>query len=115
MAAKKTVGLPADDAGRFILRVVLGVLILFLGLSKVVGGIGAVAGLLAGHGLPHWFGYLVYVGEVVAPMLVVAAIWTRPAALVVAINMVAVLAAALAVAMLGAGRYSVGGPNGRLN
>lgn len=141
MAAKKTIGLPADDAGRFVLRVALGVPILFHGISKVIGGIGGVAELLARLGLPHWIGYQVYVGEVIAPALIVVGIWTRPAALAVAINRVVALllahtsqlfrvsgtggwalelqgmhlAAAVAVMLLGAGRYSLGGAGGRFN
>jgi putative oxidoreductase len=97
--------------------------------------------MLAKAGAPAALGYLVYVGEVIAPLLILAGIFTRPAALVVAINMVvAVLLvhtsqlftlnetggwalelqgmfffASVAVALLGAGRYSVGGATGRFN
>jgi len=92
-------------------------------------------------GLPSGLGYLVYVGEVLAPMLLILGIWTRAAALIVAINMVvAVLLVhtaqlgtlngnggwtlelqgfyfftAVAIMLLGAGKVSVGGANGRLN
>ena len=92
-------------------------------------------------GLPASFGYLVYVGEVLAPLLLIVGLWTRPAALVIAINMIfAVLFAhmgdlgtitrtggwalelqgmffftAVAVALLGAGRISLGGSAGRFN
>lgn len=81
------------------------------------------------------------IGEVVAPIMILLGIWTRPAALVVAINMiVAVLLVhaaefftlsktggralelqgfffltAIVVALLGAGRYSVGGASGKWN
>ena len=94
-----------------------------------------------GTGVPEGVGYLVYIGEVVAPLFVILGAWTRPAALVIAINMVvAVLMAhtgqlfsiaktggyalelqamylftALALALTGAGRYSVGGRYGPLN
>jgi putative oxidoreductase len=130
-----------DDTGKLVLRVALAILLLFHGYAKLTGGIGFVATMLAKAGLPAALGYLVYVGEVIAPLMILAGIFTRPAALVVAINMiVAVLLvhtsqfftldktggwalelqgmyffAAVAVALLGAGRYSVGGPAGRYN
>lgn len=131
----------SEDLGKLILRVVLAALILFHGVSKIIGGVGFITGLVMKAGLPPALGYLVYVGEVIAPLLILFGAWTRLAAVVVMINMlVAVslvhvgdlftltknggwalelqamfLAAAIAVALLGAGRYSVGGINGRLN
>lgn len=130
-----------NDTGKLVLRVALGAMLLFHGVAKLSGGIGFVGDMLAKAGLPAVFGYGVYIGEVVAPLLILFGLFTRPAALVVAINMVvAVLLvhtsqfftlnetggwalelqgmfffAAVAVALLGAGRYSVGGVNGRLN
>ena len=134
-------GINTDDAGKLLLRAVLAILLLFHGVAKISGGIGFIAGMLAKAGLPAALGYLVYVGEVVAPLMILVGIFTRPAALVVAINMVVavllvhtaefftrnqtggwalelqgmLLAAALAVALLGAGRYSLGGTAGRFN
>jgi putative oxidoreductase len=130
-----------DDLGKLLLRVVLAVLLLFHGLSKLAGGVGFISGMLEKMGLPAAIGYLVYVGEVIAPLLILVGVWTRPAALVIAGNMiVAVLLvhtaefftlsqtggwalelqamfffAALAVALLGAGRYSLGGRAGKWN
>lgn len=132
---------PTDDVGKLVLRVLLAVLILFHGVSKLIGGIGFVAGMLAKFGLPAAVGYLVYVGEVIAPLLILVGLYTRVAALVVAVNMVVALllvhtsqffslnntggwalelqamyfGAAVVVALLGAGRYSMGGAAGRLN
>jgi putative oxidoreductase len=83
----------------------------------------------------------VYVGEVVAPLLILIGLYTRGAALVVAINMIVALllvhtsqfftmsdtggwalelqgmylGAAIVIALLGAGRFSVGGAAGRFN
>ncbi|MGI4717941.1 MAG: DoxX family protein [Janthinobacterium lividum] len=130
-----------DDQGKLLLRAVLAAMLLFHGLSKLAGGIGFITGMLEGAGLPAVFGYGVYVGEVIAPLLMLIGLFTRAAALVVVINMVvAVLlahtgqfftlnetggwalelqamyfGAALAVALLGAGRYSLGGAAGRFN
>ena len=131
----------SNDAGKLVLRVALAALLLFHGVAKLSGGIGFVADMLAKAGLPAVFGYGVYIGEVVAPLLILVGLFTRPAALIVAINMiVAVLLAhtsqfftlnetggwalelqgmfffaAVTIALLGAGRYSIGGVNGRLN
>ena len=132
---------PGQDLGKLLLRVGLGLLILFHGFSKVVGGPGFILGIVQKAGLPVVLGYGVYVGEVLAPLLLILGLWTRLAALVVAVNMVvAVLLvhlgefftmsktggwalelqgmyflAAVAVALLGAGRLSVGGVHGRFN
>ena len=129
------------DAGRLVLRVALGVLILFHGVAKITGGNGFVTGALAKVGLPEWVAYGVYIGEVLAPVLLIVGAWTRPAALVVAFNMIVAvwlvlgsrlftiaktggyaleleamyLFAAIAVALLGAGRYSLSGAHGRWN
>lgn len=130
-----------DDGAKLLLRLALGGIILFHGLAKMHQGIGFIADMLAKAGLPAALGYGVYLGEVVAPLMIVFGYMTRPAALVVAINMiVAVLLVhtkqfftlndqggwalelqamyfftAVVVAMLGAGRYSVGGRNGLYN
>lgn len=130
-----------DDAAKLVLRAALAIIILFHGVAKLTGGIGFIGDMLEKSGAPAAFGYLVYVGEVIAPLMILAGVLTRPAALVVAINMiVAVLLvhtsefftlsktggwalelqgmffiAAVAVALLGAGRYSLGGAAGRFN
>ncbi|WP_194726171.1 DoxX family protein [Noviherbaspirillum malthae] len=130
-----------DDAGKLVLRAAIAILLLFHGISKLIGGVGFITGMLAKFGLPPAIGYLVYIGEVVAPLLILFGIWARAAALVVAINMVvAVLlvhtaqffttsqtggwalelqglyfAGAIAIALLGAGRYSIGGVTGKWN
>jgi putative oxidoreductase len=130
-----------DDSGKLLLRAVLAILLLFHGFSKVSGGIDPIIGMVEKAGLPGVFGYLVYIGEVLAPLLILVGVFTRAAALVVAINMVVALllahtsqffsingtggwalelqgmylGAALSVALLGAGRYSLGGTGGRFN
>ncbi len=129
------------DLGRLVLRLALAVLLLFHGVSKLVGGVGFITGMLSKMGLPEAIGYLVYVGEVIAPLLILFGVWTRLAALIVAGNMiVAVLLVhtkqfftmsdtggwalelqgmyfftAIALALLGAGRYSIGGRAGKWN
>lgn len=130
-----------DDLAKLILRVALALLLLFHGVSKLIGGVGFITGMLADLGLPPALAYLVYLGEVIAPLMILIGVWTRPAALIVAGNMIVAVAlvhlgelftlsktggwalelqglffvAALAVALQGAGRYSLAGPAGKWN
>lgn len=125
----------SEDMAKFLLRVSLAILILFHGVSKILGGIGPITGMVAKMGMPPALGYLVFIGEVLAPVLVLVGAWTRPAAFVIAVNMlVAVLLAhttqfftlsktggwalelqgmyfivAIAIMLLGGGRFGVGG------
>jgi putative oxidoreductase len=129
------------DTGKLVLRLALGLLILLHGIAKLMNGVGPILGIVEKAGLPQVFGYLVFVGEVLAPLLVIVGFWTRAAAVVVAINMVVAVGlvhtaqlfqlsqqggwalelqgmyffTAVAIALLGAGRYSVGGAAGRWN
>lgn len=130
-----------SDTAKLLLRVALGALILLHGISKIRGGSGFILDTVEKAGLPAPFGYLVYVGEVLAPLLVIVGLWTRAAALVIAINMLVAillvhtgqllqlspeggwalelqglyLLVPVAIALLGAGRYSMGGRYGRWN
>ena len=130
-----------EDFGKLVLRVTLGVLLLLHGIAKLSGGVTGIVGMVEKAGLPGAFGYLVYIGEVLAPLLLIAGLWSRLAALVIAINMVVAVAlahadelvtltktggwalelqgmfffSAIAIALLGAGRFSAGGARGRFN
>ncbi|MED5622333.1 DoxX family protein [Ideonella sp. BN130291] len=129
------------DLAKLLLRVTLGVLILLHGIAKLKGGPDFVLGAVTKMGLPAQFGYLVYVGEVLAPVLLIVGYLTRAAAVVVAINMLSAVwlvhmpqlftlsqtggwalelqglyfMASIVVALLGAGRYSLGGTSARWN
>ncbi len=81
----------SDDTGKLILRVALGILILLHGIAKVGKGVDGIGGMLASHGVPAVLAYGVYVGEILAPVLLIVGLFTRPAALVVAVNMVAAI------------------------
>ena len=78
----------SDDLGKLLLRLLLGGLMLFHGIAKLISGPAAIKGMVAAAGFPAELGYLVYVGELVAPLLLIVGVFTRPAALVIAINMV---------------------------
>lgn len=130
-----------DDLGKLVLRATLAILILFHGVSKLINGIDPIMGMVTKAGLPAGLAFLVYVGEVIAPLMILFGIWARLGAVIVAINMIVAVAlahgaqlftmgktggwalelqgfyffTALAVALLGAGRYSMGGISGRWN
>ena len=82
----------ADDIGKLILRLTLGILLLFHGIPKLFGGVGGIAGMLEGVGLPSVFAYGVLVGEVLGPILVLIGWYARVGAGLIAINMLVALA-----------------------
>ncbi len=73
--------------GVILLRWTLAILMIFHGWAKVMGGVGGIEGMLVGQGLPGWLAYGVYLGELVAPVMLLAGVWVVPAALIIATNM----------------------------
>lgn len=128
-----------EDVGKLVLRVSVGGCMLFHGIAKLRNGIGGIVGEVHAHGLPTAFAYGVYLGEVVGPLLVLVGWATRVGAGLVAFDMlVAVwlahasqvfalgkaggwalelqglyLFGAVAVALLGPGRYAASRGKGR--
>ena len=124
-----------NDLGRLILRVALGALVLLHGIAKLRGGMGGIVGMVEAHGLPGVLGYGVLAGEVLGPLMLIAGFYARIGALLVAVNMLFAIAlvhmgeltklgesggwalelqgmflfTALALALLGPGRYSANG------
>lgn len=76
-----------DDLGKFILRLSIGGLLLFHGIFKIFNGISGVEGLITSKGLPAFLAYGVYIGEVVAPIMLILGIKVRIAALIIIFNM----------------------------
>jgi putative oxidoreductase len=76
-----------ESIGKFILRLALGGAILMHGIAKLSGGIDGVSGMLAGVGLPAFFAYGVYAGEVIAPLLLILGWYSRIGAALIAVNM----------------------------
>ncbi|NCF09048.1 MAG: DoxX family membrane protein [Gammaproteobacteria bacterium] len=79
-----------DDLGKLILRLVVGVLMLFHGVAKLLnpGSLKYIGSQLAGIGLPQFIAYGVFLGEVVAPLMVILGVYTRIGGLLMAGNMV---------------------------
>lgn len=124
-----------QDLGKLVLRVALGALILLHGIAKLTGGLAGIEELLASRGLPAFLAYGALVGEVLAPLLVLVGFHARIGAVLIAANMLVALAlvhmgelsqlnqqggwavelqgmflfTAIAIALLGPGRYSVNG------
>ena len=80
--------LRSDNTGKLLVRLAVGGLMLFHGIFKLTHGVGFIQGMLAAHGLPGFIAYGVYVGEILAPILVIIGFRTRLAALIVAFDMV---------------------------
>ena len=77
----------SDDLGKLILRLTLGILVLLHGIAKLKGGIGFLTPALTEVGLPAWFAYGVYIGEVLAPLMVILGLFTRTGAFIIFVNM----------------------------
>ncbi|MFV0415677.1 MAG: DoxX family protein [Chthoniobacterales bacterium] len=75
------------DVGLLILRIAVGGLMLFHGIAKLSKGLDGLKGMMAGRGLPEVMAYGAYVGEILAPILIIIGLATRPAAALVAFTM----------------------------
>lgn len=124
-----------SDLGKLILRIALGALVLLHGIAKLKGGLGPIEGMVAAHGWPPYLAYGALIGEVLGPLLLLAGFYARIGGVLIAINMLFAfvlvhmgqltqlnaqggwaletqgmfLATAIALALLGPGRYSVNG------
>lgn len=121
-----------QDIGKLILRIALGVLVFLHGLTKLEGGLDGIVSVVEAQGFPGFFAYGVIIGEVIAPLLVITGFFARIGGVLVAINMlfalylvhqgdigrlnetggwaielqVMYLATAVAIALLGPGRWA---------
>ncbi|AZY49173.1 DoxX family protein [Bordetella avium] len=132
----------SDDTGKLVLRLALGIMILLHGLAKLSTGVGPIVEMISSRGLPGFLAYGVYVGEIIAPLLLILGLYTRVGAFIIFVNMVVALMlvhsgqfgsinpktggwslelqgmflfSALALFFTGAGRFSLGGAGGRWN
>lgn len=131
----------SDEFGKLILRVSVGCMLFLHGIGKLVHGIAAIERMLVANGLPALLAWGVYLGELIAPAMIVLGVYTRLGGLLGAISMgFAIMLAhrpeiyqlnamwgwrielqalflfgCLAIAFLGGGRYSLAGKGGRWN
>ncbi|EGN0894867.1 DoxX family protein [Escherichia coli] len=87
------------DTGLLLLRLTFGILMLFHGVAKIEHGVNWIVSILQAVGLPGFIAYGVYIGEVVAPVLIILGIFTRPAALIYALTLL------VATLLVGAGKF----------
>jgi putative oxidoreductase len=83
-----------DDIGKLLLRLTLGILMLLHGIAKLRHGVSGIEGMVASHGLPGFLAYGVFIGEVIAPLMVIAGWHARTGGLIIAFNMVVAIALA---------------------
>ena len=77
----------ANDLGKLVLRLTLGLFMLLHGIAKISGGVGGIEKMVQGAGMPGFFAYGVYIGEVLAPILVILGLYARIGAAVIVVNM----------------------------
>lgn len=131
-----------NDIGKLILRLTLGGLLLLHGFHKILDGVEPIRDMLERYHLPSLLSYGVYIGEVAAPVLIILGIFARVGALLVIVDVIfAIVLArmpelfkvysqtggyaleaetfflfgAVAIALLGAGRYSLADGRERWN
>lgn len=131
----------SDEFGKLILRLSVGGMLLLHGIGKLIDGIAPIENMLVANGLPALLAWGVYVGEVIAPAMIILGIYTRLGGLLAVTSMCFAIMLAhraeiyqlnamwgwrielqglflfgsLAIIFLGAGRYSLAGKGGRWN
>jgi putative oxidoreductase len=83
-----------DDIGKLVLRLTLGILMLLHGIAKMRYGVSGIEGMMTSHGLPGFLAYGVFIGEVLAPLLVIFGFYARIGGVIIAVNMVVAIALA---------------------
>jgi putative oxidoreductase len=86
--AKSGGGASGDSIGKLVLRLALGILMLFHGYAKIRNGVSGIESNLAGIGFPAWVAYGVYIGEVLAPLLLIFGWYARVGGALIVINMI---------------------------
>jgi len=78
-----------DEKGKLTLRLMVGILMLFHGVAKILhpGSLDFIGTSLSNMGLPTFFAYAVYVGEVIAPLMIISGFKSRVGGLLLMINM----------------------------
>jgi len=78
-----------DALGKLIVRLTVGFLMLFHGVDKIfnTGSVGFIGGKLTEAGLPSVIAYGVYLGEVVAPLMIILGFFSRVGGLIAVGNM----------------------------
>lgn len=79
------------DLGLVLIRITIAVPMLFYGISKLLNGVDSIQQLLISKGLPGFIAYGVYMGEVMAPLLILVGFRTRIASIIFSFNCIVAL------------------------
>ena len=94
-----------SDVAKLLLRLTLGVLILFHGVEKIINGINGIKRMVTSAGLPEFFAYGVYAGEIVMPILIILGVYAGVASLILAFNMLVAIFLAYGHSLFALGKY----------
>ena len=84
----------SNNIGLLVLRCTIGILILFHGIANMSSNYAFIKGLLQGYQIPSFLAYGVFVGEIIAPILIVIGFKVRLNSLIIAFNfLIAILLA----------------------
>jgi len=117
----------SDAIGKLTLRLTVGILILFHGVGKIMhpGSLEFIGNNLSNMGLPSVIAYGVFIGEVIAPLMVITGFHARVGGLIVVVNMIFAvvlltqhggwalelqafyLLGGISVALLGSGKFAI--------
>jgi putative oxidoreductase len=91
-----TYPLQSDDTGKLIVRLTVGVLMLLHGVSKMTdpAALTGISGMLTAKGMPAFIAYGAYIGEVLAPLMVILGVFSRIGGLLIVVNMIFAIALA---------------------
>jgi len=76
-----------SDIAKLLLRLLVGTMMLFHGVEKIIHGINGIKHLTVKAGLPEFFAYGVYIGEVLVPIFIILGLYIRVASVFLALNM----------------------------
>lgn len=95
----------SPDIAKLLLRLSVGIMMLFHGIHKIIHGVSGIKGMLSSAGLPEFLAYGVYVGEVIVPIFIVLGLYARVASLVLAFNMLVAILLAHGGALFALGKH----------
>jgi len=80
----------SDDFAKLILRLTLGILMLFHGVAKLMHpeSLTFIQNSLANVGVPSLLAYGVYIGEIIAPLMIIFGLFARWGGLIIVLNMI---------------------------
>lgn len=79
------------DLGLLLIRIVIGFTMLLHGINKIIHGLDYIKSVVSDHGLPTFLGYGIYIGEIIAPLLIIIGFRTRLASLALAVTCILIV------------------------